>query len=200
MRKGKYEYLKDEYPEIVSMDQFYRICHISKRSAKYLLENDIVPHTDTGKKTWRYEIRLDDIITYLRRREQWGSMIPIGAVSSRPLSRKKYVSRQSFHHLISPDVDKEKEVREYFTFIYADYPDVLKTSEVAEITGLHKSTVLKVLKTGELQSLKINRDYMVPKPFLLDFVVTRRYLYSTSSSEQFAKVLGGYEIWKTVKS
>ena len=81
---AKYESLRKKYPSYISLGQFYQICHIAKRSALYLLENGIIPSIDTGKKTWRYRIALDDVITYLRRREQWGSCIPPGAVSSRP--------------------------------------------------------------------------------------------------------------------
>lgn len=32
-----YYHLREQYPEIISMDQLYRICHISKRKAKWLL-------------------------------------------------------------------------------------------------------------------------------------------------------------------
>lgn len=34
-----YGYLRQEYPAVISMDQLYRICHISKRKARWLLEN-----------------------------------------------------------------------------------------------------------------------------------------------------------------
>ena len=60
-----YEYLRQQYPETISMDQLYRICHISKRKAKWLLENGVIPCTDSGKQTRRFQIRLDDVITFL---------------------------------------------------------------------------------------------------------------------------------------
>ena len=34
-----YSYLYESYPEIISADQLYRICHISKRKAKWLLDS-----------------------------------------------------------------------------------------------------------------------------------------------------------------
>ena len=75
MRKKKYEYLKDEYPEFISLDQMYQICGIAKRTALYLIRKGIVPAQDNGKRTWRYKIALEDVITYLKQKEQWGSMI-----------------------------------------------------------------------------------------------------------------------------
>ena len=49
-----YEYLREQYPEIISKDQLYRICHISKRKARWLLENGIIPCEDSGKQTRRF--------------------------------------------------------------------------------------------------------------------------------------------------
>ena len=37
-----YSFLRNQDPEIITMDQLYRICHISKRKARWLLEN-IIP-------------------------------------------------------------------------------------------------------------------------------------------------------------
>jgi len=58
-----YTYLYEEYPEVISADQLYRICHISKRKAKWLLEHGYIPCEDSGKKTRRYKIRLNDVIS-----------------------------------------------------------------------------------------------------------------------------------------
>lgn len=62
-----YTYLYEEYPEVISADQLYRICHISKRKAKWLLEHGYIPCEDSGKKTRRYKIRLNDVIDYCDR-------------------------------------------------------------------------------------------------------------------------------------
>jgi len=61
----KYEELKVQYPEYISLDELSRICKIAKRSALYLVEHKIIPVIDTGKKTWRYKISLDAVIRYL---------------------------------------------------------------------------------------------------------------------------------------
>jgi hypothetical protein len=51
MGKKKYDCLREQYPEYVSLDQLYRICGIAKRSALYLIQNDIIPSIDTEKRT-----------------------------------------------------------------------------------------------------------------------------------------------------
>ena len=75
--ESNYDLLRETYPAIISGDQLCRVCHISKRKAKWLLENSTIPCEDTGKKTRRYRIRLEDAIGYLEKGEK----------SSAPLAR-----------------------------------------------------------------------------------------------------------------
>ena len=84
-----YGSLRESYPATVSMDQLYRICHISKRKARWLLEQGIIPCVDSGKKTRRFSIQLEDVIIFLERRDAGllEDAIPRGAFSggSRPV-------------------------------------------------------------------------------------------------------------------
>lgn len=41
----------DTVPDVMSKDQFYKLCHISKSTARYLLQTGKVPCQYTGKKT-----------------------------------------------------------------------------------------------------------------------------------------------------
>ena len=191
--------LKDRYGDFLSLDDLSKVCKISKKSARYLVEHGIIPAIDTGKKTWRYKIAVDDVITYLEKREKFGSMIPRGAVSSR---RKGYGSkngkRLSFSQIIIQG--QESEIAEYFSYIYTDYDEVLTTADIMEMTGLNKSTILKLLQDGHIKSLTSSPKYLIPKEYLLEFVVSRRFIEAKTDSELFRKVLGGYEIWKNAKS
>ena len=196
----KYASLKNQYPDLLSLDELSRVCRIAKRSARYLVENGIIPAIDTGKKTWRYQIRIDDVISYLERRDKFGSQIPPGAATSRASKREatQYGNRKSFSELVTKG--HEEELAKYFSFIYAKYDEVLRTVDVVEMTGLDKGTVQKLLRSGHIKSLESRPTYIVPKQYLLEFVVTRRFLEAKSKSETFKKILGGFEVWKTVKS
>jgi hypothetical protein len=196
----KYATLKNRYPDLISLDELYRICKISKQSARYLVEHEIIPAIDTGKKTWRYQIAIEDVITYLQHRETWGSVIPPGAVTSRPKNRESNIisNRKSFSQFIT--AGQELDIFEYFTHIYSDFDDILTTIDITEMTGLHKSTVLKLLKAEKIKSISNSSKYLIPKQYLLEFVVTRRFLEAKSDSEVFKKILGGFELWITTKS
>jgi len=193
----KYESLKKQYPEYVSLDQLHRICKIAKRSALYLVKNRIIPAIDTNKKTWRYKIAIDDVIVYLNRREQSGSMIPSGAVSSRNGAKRPVSTRKSFSQLVLPG--QESDVAEYFNYIYSDYDEVLTTADVVEMTGLNKSTIMKLAKAGFIKSLAVSSRYLIPKQYLMEFLVTPRFIEAKTNSEDFKKILGGFEVWKAAK-
>ena len=195
----KYATLKNQYPDFLSLDEVSKVCRIAKRSARYLVEHGIIPAIDTGKKTWRYQIKIDDVIAYLKRREQLGSMIPPGAVTSRYKERNgKTSNRKSFAQMVVQG--QEYEIAEYFSFIYSEYDEILTTADVVEMTGLDKGTIQKLLRDGHIKSLANRPTYLIPKQYLLEFVVTRRFIEAKSNSETFKKVLGGFEIWKTAKS
>ena len=51
-----YGHLREQYPAVISKDQLYRICHISKRKALWLLEHGVIPCEDSGKQTRRARI------------------------------------------------------------------------------------------------------------------------------------------------
>ena len=58
----------DEIPDIITKDQLYRICHISKSTARYLLQSGKIPCYYTGKQTRCYQIKKEDVIAYLEDR------------------------------------------------------------------------------------------------------------------------------------
>ena len=61
----------DEVPDIISKDLLYRLCHIGKAKAQYLLQNGLIPCEYTGKMTRCYKIKKEDVRTYLERRDQF---------------------------------------------------------------------------------------------------------------------------------
>ena len=69
-KKSKYQLLYKLYPPVITKDQFYRIRNISKKTAAHLLDNGLVPCVNSGKKTRKSKIKLEDVIEYLETREK----------------------------------------------------------------------------------------------------------------------------------
>lgn len=197
MEDEKYMELRKRYAPYVSKEQLWVICRIAKRSAKYLLDNGIIPCEDTGKKTRRYRIALDDIIIYLKKRDDTGnSQIPRGEMNSK--NKKASGPKSSYSQAIL--LGQEKDVRRYFEYIFSEFPDVLSTYDITEMTGLALATVLRLIKNGMIRSMTVDRRYMIPKAYMLDFVSSPKFLNIQSNSIDFKRVLGGFSVWKTQKS
>ena len=118
-------YLYEEYPEVISADQLYQICHISKRKAKWLLEHGYIPCEDSGKKTRRYKIRLNDVIDYLRTLEAAPDLVatPVGAFN---------VKRKQLNPVAQIC---QKEFQRFLYNIWRDEADILRISDVQVLLG-----------------------------------------------------------------
>lgn len=189
----KYEALKQQYPYYISLDQLHRICRIAKRSARYLVENGIIPAIDTGNKTWKWKIAMDDVVDYLYLRDKVGSMIPTGAANSKKNIKCATGSRRSFDQLVTPG--QEQLLVDYFTHLCVEYDDILSVFDIAKITGLHKNSLQKLLSAGHIKSLASNPQYIIPKRYFLEFVGTARFREIRTSSEPFIKLREGFQVW-----
>ena len=58
-------------PDELTMEQFYKLCHVSKKTARYLLRSGKIPCKYTGKRTHSYTIRKEGVIAFLKDREQY---------------------------------------------------------------------------------------------------------------------------------
>ena len=52
----------------LAMEQFYKLCHVSKKTARYLLRSGKIPCKYTGKRTHSYTIRKGGVIAFPKNR------------------------------------------------------------------------------------------------------------------------------------
>ena len=140
---NSYQQILDEYPEYITKEQLYRICHISKKTAQNLLESGEIPCTDTGKKTHRFLIAAVDVVDYLRRRDS------------------------------EPKPEPDAGVAEQIRSALALYPDVLSVMQVSAITGRYPQTVTKWCRSQYIKSYSSGGKNHIPKASLTDFLISR---------------------------
>lgn len=183
MDKQTIEYLKTTYPDEITKDQFYRICHISKKTASYLLDCGLVPCTNSGKKTRKYKIRLDDVIAFLDAREK------------NPLAFKapdNFYSCNAYNpYAINIErVSKNKDIfRRFLKKQLADYADVISPSKVSEITGYSTKSVALWCENGKLKSFNIFNRIKIPKEYLLDFLTSDEAFLIAKKSRKHIDIL-----------
>lgn len=149
---SKYRYLLNQYPETVQKEQFRIICHISKRTARYLLQSGLVPCVQSGKKTRNYTIKMKDIVRYLERREIHPEKYKLPPGS--------YSGTYAVKPLLPESVTTE-ELRKYYIESFRDIPDIVSTREAAELTGATASTVAKWIRTKKLKALSHGPAFIV---------------------------------------
>lgn len=157
-----YTYLYEEYPEVISADQLYRICHISKRKAKWLLEHGYIPCEDSGKKTRRYKIRLNDVIDYLLTLEAAPDLVatPVGAfnVKRKQLNPVAQICQKGFQRFLYN--------------IWTDEADILRISDVQVLLGYSAGTIRQWILRKELRSTRLPCGIQVTaKEWLIDFML-----------------------------
>ena len=140
---NSYQQILDEYPEYITKEQLYQICHISKKSAQNLLESGEIPCIDSCRKTHRFLIATTDVVDYLHRRDN----------APRPAVDETAVEK--IHAAL------------------ALYPDVLSVAQVSELTGRRSSTVTKWCRLNYIENIYAGGKNHIPKASLADFLVSR---------------------------
>ena len=56
--------------EIISLEQLYKMLHISKRKAAWILQNGIIPCEIRNTPTHKYSVRKEDVLAYMAKSER----------------------------------------------------------------------------------------------------------------------------------
>ena len=169
-------------PETLSLEQFRAVAHISKRKAKWLLENGVVPCEDSGKQTHRFQIRWDDVADFLRRRDagELNSIIPAGAFSSKQLHN-------------TPLLNTEPE--ELFSFLmdeWADESDMLTTKQAADLTGYNDTTINNWVASGKIQAVNYYGKNLISKESLAKYLTSVEGQHIARPSQKYLDMLEAY--------
>lgn len=179
-----YEYLREQYPEIISKDQLYRICHISKRKARWLLENGIIPCEDSGKQTRRFHIRLEDVITFLEQRDAGllQEAIPSGIFSSggRALEQPRQILDSGA-------------LAAFLLERWADAPEVLTVAQTASLCGYGPSTINRWVRDGLVEAVSYRSHNLIFKESLADRLASYEGQTISARSELHEELLEEFQ-------
>lgn len=156
-----YDFLREEYPETISMEQLYRICHISKRKALWLLEHGVIPCEDSGKQTRRFRILLEDVINFLTKRDakELDTVIPHGTFSSGSHSEPyTYLNSEALFSLL---IDR-----------WQDAPDMLTVKQAETICGYGTTTMNRWLQLGHVRGVIYYGVNLISKESLAEYLAS----------------------------
>lgn len=184
--------LLEEYPDTMTKDQFYRIAHISKRHAKYLLDSGLVPCHDTGKKTRRYTIQTRDVIIFLCDREDNPEKYKAPTGLYRGNSRKK--RRISATPSVYFNFTEAEKTGLYLKWeqLAADYGDLMTTAEVSDLTGYSTQSIQRWCSKKILVGFKIHGALTIPRLAILEFMSSDRATSIVRKSSKHFDLLRTY--------
>ena len=187
----------DALPATITKDQFYRICHISKRHAKYLLDSGLVKCVDSGKKTRKYKIEIKNVLAYLIDRELDSEKYraPAGYYIGNSGKLKRCIRRGqapgsvvTFHF-----TEQEKPgLLAAWQAAAAEYKDLMTTAEVCELTGYQSQTVYRWYHSKAITGFIIQGKLLISKLTLLEFLAGDKAINIVRKSPKHLNLLCQY--------
>ena len=150
------------YPETISKEQLYKLCHISKRVAKYYLDQGVIPCINTGHATYKYKILTKDVIAFLKKRDR--NPEAYHQRDTRALRRPAHKGEWT-----------EKEIQRYqkqVLALAARYPDLMTVDMVVDLTGYTKKTIFDWVASGKLRAFRRKRKYYIPKELVTNYMLS----------------------------
>mgnify|MGYP004519168099 FL=1 len=155
-------------PEIITKEQLYKLLHISKRKAKWMLDEGIIPCQNRGTKTHTYLIRMEDVRIYLARpNAERQRELPTGQFNAHPVR-----SRRKCENLPQRELREEdrRAFAGYLNELLADVPDDLSVLQASTLTGYCDKALLRWIADGTLYAVRICSQYHIPKVKLIEFL------------------------------
>lgn len=54
--------------------------------------------------------------------------------------------------------------------MFTEYPNIVDTKQLQEMLGAGRNTVLKLLGSGDIKSIRIGKNYKIPKVYVIDYL------------------------------
>ena len=163
----------------ISLEQLYKMLHVSKRKASWMLNNGIIPCRIRPTATHRYIIRLEDVEIYLQKqRKARREEIPAGIFNAKPRKREVLLNRQPVDTVTIAEcyatlADEYKDAfRAHVEKRLRYTADAFVIDTAAEIIGYSRGMVLSHIQQKHIDAVRISGKYIIPKAAIVDVLVS----------------------------
>lgn len=163
----------------MSLEQLYKMLHVSKRKAAWMLNNGIIPCQIRPTKTHRYIILREDVEAYLqKKRAERRKEIPVGIFNTKPTKQKVVINNNRpmdtvdlAECFITIADECKDDFRTHVEKRLQYFPDAITADKAADIMGYAKNTVHSYIQQKRIFAVQISGKYIVPKSALVEFLV-----------------------------
>ena len=147
--------------EYMSGCQLRQYLHISTRKMKYLMDNNYIPHENTGHATHKYKVLIEDAEHFKWRMENEVGFLAelVGMFSNRTEWHPRV--------LLEPTPQNCKEFMQWLKFEWQELPDAVPTSEVSRLLGCRPQVIHQIAREGGFTAIKIGCSQYISKKELI---------------------------------
>lgn len=147
--------------EFMSGSELRQYLHISTRKMKYLMDNNYIPHENTGHTTHKYRVRTEDAVRFKARMDtEPGFLSELSGMFS---NRTEWHPRP----LLEATAENCEAFRWWLDSQWAELPDALPTQTAAELVGHSPQRIHKLIHEEILHGIRMgNTQYCVKEEFI----------------------------------
>lgn len=68
-----------------------------------------------------------------------------------------------------------KDLEKNYSLMFTNYPDIVDVNEMREMLGnIGITLAYRLLKQGSISSIKIGREYRIPKTYIIDYLLKNK--------------------------
>ena len=186
--------------EIISLEQLYKMLHISKRKAAWMLQNGIIPCEIRGTATHKYAIRKEDVLAYMEKsaREK-RKEIPVGIFNAKKTNNpRRTESSGSDCGGYFDDTHYKLRGKERARFknmledLLSAVPDTLTVDEVVTLTGYSRKTILRYARRKYIYAVNIMGKYYISKHSIINYLATDKAFKNAQKSDWHVEIIKTY--------
>lgn len=168
--------------EFMSGSELRQYLHISTRKMKYLMDNNYIPHENTGHLTHKYRVRTEDAVRFKDCMDtEPGFLSELSGMFS---------NRTEWHPLPMFEATPEncEAFRRWLSSQWAELPDALPTQTAAELVGHNPQSIHKLIKENVLHGVKIGAVQYIPKTEFIAYMASPQKL-SNPRTERYKELI-----------
>ena len=172
--------------EFMSGSELRQYLHISTRKMKYLMDNNYIPHENTGHTTHKYRVRTEDAVRFKARMDtEPGFLSELSGMFS---------NRTEWHPLPMFEATPEncEAFRRWLDSQWAELPEALPTQTAAELVGHNPQSIHKLIKENVLHGVKIGAVQYIPKTEFISYMASPKKL-STPRTEKYKELTKAFK-------
>ena len=186
--------------EIISLEQLYKMLHISKRKAAWMLQNGIIPCEIRNTPTHKYSVRQEDVLAYMAKSDRdKRKEIPVSIFNAKKTNNpRRTESHDSDCGGYFDDTNYKLRGKERARFkemledLLSAVPDTLTVDEVVTVTGYHRRTILRYAQRKYIYAVNIMGKLYISKQSIINYLATDKAFKNTQKSEWHEEIIKTY--------